>query len=83
MQLGRGRLGTLADTTTTTPSFFSQFTSGAEQWMSPSGAISTVEGVFSSPSTALSSGNLGTTLGALAVPALLLLLVMKMGKGRR
>ena len=60
------------------------FTSGAQTWMSPSAGITAAEGIFTSPSTSFSSANLSTTLGLLAVPAGLILILMMMGKkGRR
>jgi hypothetical protein len=80
MQLGRGRLGRLGDTTPTSPDYAGQFVSGAEQWITPSTAFATVQGAFTSPSTAFGSADLGTTIGVLAVPALLLFLLM--GKKR-
>jgi hypothetical protein len=70
MMFGHGRLGKLRSLGDGT------FVSGAEQWLTPSTAITSAEGVFTSPSTAFSSANLPTTLGVLAVPALLLLLLM-------
>lgn len=75
---GRGRLGD----TTTTPSFTQSFLTAAEVWQNPSAGIMATEGVFSNPSGAFSSTSLGTTMGTLAVPLLLIFLVMGMGKKR-
>ena len=60
----------------------SQILSGAQQWLTPSTAITTAEGVFTAPSTAFSSSNLATTIGVLAVPLLILLLLAKGHHGR-
>ncbi len=81
MMLGIGQLG---DTTTTgtTPSAFTSFTTGLQQWTSPSAALSTTTTLLSNPSTAFSSTALPFTLGVLAVPLGVLLLVMNMG-GRK
>jgi len=73
---GRGRLGD-ATTTTTSPG---SFLTGAELWETPSAAFTAAQGVFTNASTSFSSTNLGYSLGILAVPAALLLLVMSMGK---
>ena len=70
----------LGDTTTTSSGFPSAFISGATSWTNPSAALTAAEGVFSSPSTAFSSANLATTLGLLAVPAVLIFFLM--GKHR-
>ena len=72
---GRGRLGDV-----TTPG---TFVTGAELWETPSAAFTAAQGVFTNASSAFSSTNLPYTLGILAVPAALVLLVMSMGKGRR
>ena len=78
MMFGHGRLGKLRSLGDGT----SSFVSGAQQWLTPSTAITSAEGVFSSPSTAFSSANLPTTLGVLAVPAALILVILGMGKKR-
>lgn len=74
---GRGRLG---DATATTPNYTQNFLTAAEVWQSPSAGITATEGVFSNISGAFSSANIGTTMGTLAVPLLLIWLVMRMGK---
>lgn len=80
MTFGRG-IGRMGDTTTTAAPA-SGFVAGAEEWMTPGTAFTNVQGVFTSPSTAFGSSNLMTTLGLLAVPAVLLFLLMG-GKHRR
>lgn len=69
-------------TTTTPPTFTSSFLTSAEAWQTPSAGITATEGVFSNLSTAFSSSNIGTTMGTLAVPLLLIWLVLGMSKGR-
>lgn len=79
---GRGRLG---DTTTPAPPTASAggFLTGAELWETPGAAFTAAQGVFTNASASFSSSNLPYTLGILAVPAALLLLILSMGKGRR
>jgi hypothetical protein len=69
---GRGRLGDTATPGT--------FLAGAKVWQSPSAGFTAAQGVFSNTTTAFSSTQLPYTLGVLAVPALLIFLVMGMGK---
>lgn len=67
----------LGDTTTTTTGF----TDGLKLWMTPSVAITAVQGTITNSATAFSSSALPYTAGLLAVPVALLLLLM--GGSRR
>lgn len=66
-------------TTTTAPGFVQ----GAELWETPSAALTAAQNAITNYSTSFSGSNLMNTLGILAVPAIILFLVMEMGKKGR
>lgn len=74
-----GGLGLLGDTTTT-PLGFSD---GLNLWGSPSAGFSAAQSAITNASTSFSSTSLPYTLGVLAPPALLLLIVLGGLGGRR
>ena len=69
--------------TTPTVSAPPGFTDGLKLWTSPSAAITATGTLLTNPSTAFSSGLMPFTIGVLAVPVGLVLLLTTMGKRGR
>jgi hypothetical protein len=78
MIMGMGDTTTAA-TQTAPPSAMQSFTTGLQQWESPTQALATAGTLVSNPSAALAGSALPYTLGVLAVPIALILLVANMG----
>jgi hypothetical protein len=80
MMLGLGQTAG-SGSTTSTVSAGQSFLTGVQQWASPSAALTTATTLLSNPAAAFAGSALPFTLGVLAVPAALVLLIASMSGG--
>lgn len=73
---GTGTTATGSSSTSAAAASAPSLTSGLYTWQNPGAAFTDIQGIVSDPTTAFNSTNLQFTLGLLAIPAVLLLLLM-------